>query len=64
MEKDNRPGFWQVLKSVMAGAVGVQSEQNRERDFQSPTIWPFVVGGIVFTVFFVVVLIVFVNLIA
>jgi hypothetical protein len=64
MGKETRPGFWQVIKSVIAGAIGVQSEENRLRDFQSTSIWPFIIGGIVFTVLFVVVLIVFVNLIA
>ena len=64
MAKQQRPSTLQVVKSVLAAAVGVQSEKNRQRDFQSSTIWPFIIGGIIFTVLFVVGLIALVNLVS
>jgi heme/copper-type cytochrome/quinol oxidase subunit 2 len=33
-DENNTPSFWQVVKSVLAGMLGVQSAENRERDFQ------------------------------
>lgn len=46
-------GFWQVFKSVAASMFGVQSEQNRQLDFQKTSIVPFVVVGILFVVGFI-----------
>lgn len=60
MSETKKPSFWQVTKSVLAGAIGVQSDKNRQADFQSHSIWPFVIGGVLFTVLFVIVLIVIV----
>lgn len=57
MSETKKPSFWQVTKSVLAGAIGVQSDKNRKADFQAHSIWPFVIGGVVFTVLFVVALI-------
>lgn len=57
MAETRKPSFWQVTKSVLAGAIGVQSEKNRKADFQSHSIWPFVLGGVLFTALFVVILI-------
>lgn len=51
---DYKPGFWQVVVSVLAAALGVNSRRNQERDFQSSTPLPFIVGGIIFGVIFVV----------
>ncbi len=33
-DKNNAPSFWHVVKSVLAGLLGVQSAENRARDFQ------------------------------
>ncbi len=46
-------GFFQVVGSVLAGALGVQSSKNRQRDFSQNSVMPFIVGGIIFTVLFV-----------
>lgn len=64
MADSRKPSFWQVTKSVLAGAIGVQSDKNREEDFQSASIWPFVIGGVVFTLLFVVGLIILVKLVS
>ena len=39
-----------VLKSAAAALLGVQSHANRERDFQSDSIVPFAIAGIILTV--------------
>jgi len=51
-----KPNIWQVTKSVLAAAIGVQSNKNRVQDFQSASIWPFILGGIIFTIAFVLIL--------
>lgn len=43
----------QLLSSLAAGAVGVQSGKNRERDFQSASLPAFIIGGIIFTLIFI-----------
>lgn len=42
-----------LVASVLAGALGVQSSENRERDFSQGNAGVFVVGGLVFTVLFI-----------
>lgn len=65
MAKDNpqRPTPWQVIKSILAAFIGVQSQEARERDFTHGNPAVFIIGGIVFTVVFVVVLVVIVNVV-
>lgn len=47
------PGLGAVVLSTLAAAIGVQSRQNQERDFQAGNIYHYVVAGVVFTVIFV-----------
>ena len=42
-----------VVKSIFAGAIGVQSSKNREEDFQAGSPWPYIIGGLVFTALFI-----------
>jgi cytochrome b subunit of formate dehydrogenase len=49
-----RLGPMQILFSTIAAAFGVQSSRNRTRDFQAGKPSHFIVAGIVFTVLFVV----------
>lgn len=42
-----------LMGSVVAGAFGVQTNKNRERDFQQGKFHHFVIGGILFAVLFV-----------
>jgi hypothetical protein len=44
----------QIVGSTIAAAAGVQSSRNRARDFQSGRPTHFIVAGIVFTVAFVI----------
>ena len=50
---ENKPTFVQVMMSVFAAAIGVQSAKNRERDFSQSSPMPYIVGGLIFTVLFV-----------
>ena len=47
------PNFLQVIGSVLAAAFGVQSNQNRERDFQHGSVATFVGVGVVATILFI-----------
>jgi hypothetical protein len=42
-----------VVKSILAAAIGVQSDKNRTRDFEQGNPLTFIVGGIVFTLLFI-----------
>lgn len=63
-EKKQKPGMKRLVISLLGGLVGVQSEKNRESDFNSGSIWPFIIGGVLFTLLFVLGLIVLVNVLA
>jgi hypothetical protein len=43
----------QVLGSVLAAGLGVQSSKNRERDFKQGRAGIFIAAGIIFTVLFI-----------
>lgn len=58
-----RPTPWQIIKSILGAALGVQSEETRVRDFTQGNPAVFIIGGIVFTVLFIVILVVVVNLV-
>lgn len=60
----SKPRWSKLLISLLAGLVGVQSDKNRVSDFSSGSIWPFIIGGILFTVLFVFSLIGLVTLLA
>lgn len=58
-----KPTVFQVIASVVAAAFGVQSSANRERDFAVGSAKAYIIGGIIFTVLFVVAVITVVNLV-
>lgn len=49
-------GFWSVVQSVAAAMIGVQSRKNRERDFTEGKPIHFIVGGLIGTALFLVVI--------
>lgn len=57
------PTIWQVTKSVAAAFFGVQSEQNRQRDFTRGKPMQFIIIGLVATALFVVTMILIVKLV-
>ena len=62
-EPDRKLSFWQIVASTVAAAFGVQSRENRERDFAAGKPVHFIVAGIVFTALFVLAVIAVVNLV-
>ena len=55
--------FWSIVLSTLAAAIGVQSRANKERDFASGRVLPFIVAGVIFTVLFVATLALVVSLV-
>ena len=53
---------WQIVKSVLAGAFGVQSGANYALDFKQASPLPYILVGIAFVVLFVLSLIGIVSL--
>lgn len=49
--KDLNP--MQVVSSVLAAGLGVQSSKNRERDFKQGKFGVFIAAGIIFTLLFI-----------
>jgi hypothetical protein len=52
-DEQDRLGPLQIVGSVLAAALGVQSSKNRERDFKKGRFGVFIVAGIIFTALFV-----------
>ncbi|GGX51532.1 DUF2970 domain-containing protein [Saccharospirillum salsuginis] len=63
-DKAKKTGLKRLIVSLLAGLVGVQSDKNRQEDFGSGSIWPFIIGGILFTILFVLGLIMLVRFLA
>ena len=49
--------FWRMMLSVMQASFGVQTKQNKERDFSNGSITGFVVAALIFTAVFVLVIV-------
>lgn len=54
-------GFWNVVQSVGAAMIGVQSRKNRERDFTQGKPLHFIIGGLIGTLIFLIVVWLFVQ---
>ena len=52
-----KPGLLAVTMSVLAAALGVQTEENRKRDFSQQSPLPYILGGLLFTVLFILTLV-------
>jgi hypothetical protein len=53
----------QLIKSVLSAAIGVQSEENRRKEFEQGSLSTYIIAGIIFTVLFVGGLILLVSVI-
>ncbi|MEI6707189.1 MAG: DUF2970 domain-containing protein [Methylococcales bacterium] len=53
----------QLIKSVLSAAMGVQSDENRRKEFEQGSLSTYVVAGVIFTVLFVCGLILLVSMI-
>ncbi|SHK47933.1 Protein of unknown function [Marinobacter antarcticus] len=61
--KPHGPGVFKVMRTVAAGALGVQSNKRHEEDFETHSPWPYIIGGLLFTALFIVTLIVVVQVV-
>jgi hypothetical protein len=52
-EKNHKLNPLQIIASVLAAGLGVQSSKNRERDFKQGRIGVFIAAGIIFTLSFI-----------
>ncbi|MEP1471704.1 MAG: DUF2970 domain-containing protein [Halieaceae bacterium] len=50
--EDERLNLAQVISSVFAAGLGVQSSKNRERDFKQGRFGVFIAAGLIFTLLF------------
>lgn len=56
-EKPKKISFFSLMGSVFAASFGVQSKKNRERDFEHGKFHHFAIGGIIFAVLFILLLV-------
>ncbi|MCE0757975.1 DUF2970 domain-containing protein [Marinobacter sp. G11] len=62
-QKTGSPGVLKIMQSILAGALGVQSDRRRQEDFSSYSPAPYIIAGLLFTAAFVGGLILVVNLV-
>ena len=65
-EPTNQPkklGFFNIVKSTLAAALGVQSRKNLSDDFQHGKPTHFIIAGIIFTLIFLMTVIGLVKLV-
>ena len=55
--------FWRLLLSTLAAFLGVQTDANRRKDFQSHSPIPFILMGLVLAIFLILALIVTIKLV-
>jgi len=60
-KEDKSPGFFSVILSVLSAMIGIQSEQNHERDFKKGQIGNYIVVGIIMVAIFIFTLITIIN---
>ena len=59
--KRSGTGFWSTIQSVLGAMFGVQSDEQREKDFEKGSAVQFIVGGVIFVVVFILTILYFVN---
>lgn len=62
-QSPRRLPFWRMMLSVVQASFGVQSRENKERDFAQGSITGFIVAALVFTASFVLILMFIVSLV-
>jgi len=61
--RPGNPGVLKIMQSIIAGAFGVQSDKRRQEDFSSHSPLPYIIAGLLFTIGFVVTLVIVVKLV-
>ncbi len=59
----SKPSLLHVVKSVLAAAIGVQSNKNREADFKHGSLPAYLIVGVIATLFFILTLVTIVSLV-
>lgn len=59
--KQKPPGIFNVIGSVLAAMIGIQNDENRERDFEQGKASNYIVVGVIVVAIFVISLISIVN---
>lgn len=59
----SKPNLLHVVKSVLAAAIGVQSEKNREVDFKHGSLPAYIIVGLIGTVLFILAIVTVVSLV-
>ena len=52
-QQTGKPGVGSLVKSILAAAIGVQTDKNREKDFTKGNPLAFIIGCFVFTALFI-----------
>ncbi|MDD2761608.1 MAG: DUF2970 domain-containing protein [Methylomonas sp.] len=58
-----KPSLFHVIKSVLAAAIGVQSDKNREVDFKHGSLPAYIVVGLIGTILFIFAIVTIVSLV-
>lgn len=61
--KSNKNSFKDTAKSVAAAFLGVQSEENRKRDFTQGKLSHFIIAGVLGVIIFITILLVIVSIV-
>ncbi len=59
----SKPALKQVILSVLAAAIGVQTKSNQEKDFAGGSLAPYVFVGIIAVVLFILTLVTIISFI-
>jgi len=62
-QEPREPGLGRAIGSAVAAAFGVQSGKNRERDFRHGKARNFIIAGVLFTLVFILTIVVVVKLV-
>ncbi|OBP16397.1 hypothetical protein A5320_03020 [Rheinheimera sp. SA_1] len=59
----NKPTLKQIIKAVAGAFIGVQSEHQRQQDFNAQSPLPYIIVGVLMTMLFIAALITIVTLV-
>jgi len=59
----SKPALKQVIKSVLAAAIGVQTNENREKDFAGGSLSSYIIVGAIAVVLFILTLLTIISFI-
>lgn len=62
-DDDKKPSIFDVAKSTLSAAIGIQKNTNRERDFKHGNIKTFAIAGLIFIVLFIGTIVTVVNIV-